>query len=198
MKDRGIGTQRAHVAALVARGAGARIGWLLLLLFAALALSLAVLRPASAATALLSVPETQLLIDMAGQAREKPGELEVRGRQYEAHGAFLVNVNGGDLTANEIKVISDLRVRNGVGEHKGTIDVDIDTVPGGHLTLEYRGSATADSDGSHIVSSGEFKVIKATDSFGNLTAQGVYMMTITEMGIGEGSPALVTISAISN
>ncbi|MBI2865834.1 MAG: hypothetical protein HYX99_00540, partial [Chloroflexi bacterium] len=87
----------------------------------------------------------------------------------------------------------DLRVRDGVGQHQGTIDIDIDTIPGGHLTLEYRGSATV--SGSTIISSGTFKVVKATDIFNGIRSEGSYTLTIVESGDTLGAPATVTFSA---
>lgn len=141
----------------------------------------------------VSVPSTQLLLDRVGEVKAQPGQVEVKDRQYEGIGSLPVTINDTSFTANEIKVISNLRVKGGVGQHQGTVDIDIDTVPGGHLTLEYKGSATL--SGGTIVSGGTFKVVKATDIFALIRSEGTYVMTIVESGSTLGSPATVTFFA---
>ncbi|MBI4310690.1 MAG: DUF3211 family protein [Chloroflexi bacterium] len=144
-------------------------------------------------TLAVSVPDTQLPLDRVGQVRDQGGKLEIRDRQYEGEfGAFPVNINGTEYLADEIKVIFDLKLQNGTGEQRGTIDIDIDRAPGGHITLEYKGTATM--AGSSITSSGEFKVAGATDVFAGTRVSGSYEMTIAESGSTQGSPANVTIS----
>ncbi|MBI2866530.1 MAG: hypothetical protein HYX99_04145 [Chloroflexi bacterium] len=146
----------------------------------------------------VSVSSTRLLLDRVGEVKEKPGEFEVRDRQYEATGSFPVSITSTvssvtTFNANEIKVISNLRVRDGTGEHQGTVDIDIDALPGGHLTLEFRGSVAV--SGSTITSSGTFRVVQATGVFAGIRSEGPYTLTIVESGATLGSPAMVTFSA---
>lgn len=151
----------------------------------------------------LTLPASQLLFDRAGQVKEGNGALEIKDRQYEApletipptFGAFPVAINGVLNTATELKVISNLKAQNGVGKHSGTIDIDIDTVPAGHLTLSYSGSATV--VGSTITSKGTFKTAKTTGIFAGLVANGTYNMTIVESGNTVGAPVTVTLSTAS-
>lgn len=155
----------------------------------------------------LSVPETQLLLEKAGQVKGTPdGQLEVRGRQYEmpldavpsVSAAIPVTINGVRYAASEVKVISSLKAEAGTGEHSGTMDVDIDVpigsaLPAGHLTLEYKGSASV--SGSLIASEGVFRLVKATGTFAGMKAEGIYTLTIVESGSAVGSPATVSITA---
>lgn len=151
----------------------------------------------------LVVPSTQLFLDKVGQVKQG-AQLEVKGRQYEVPletippttASIPITINGVANTANEIKVISNLKVKNGVGQHSGTIDVDIDVLPAaGHLTLQYSGTATV--AGSTITSGGVFKTAKSTGIFAGLVAEGTYMMTIAESGSTQGAPATVTITTTS-
>lgn len=147
----------------------------------------------------ITLPATQLLLDRVGTT----GQNQVKDRQYEAPmetipptmGAFPVTINGVANTATELKVISNLKTKNGVGQHQGTIDVDIDTVPTGHVTLQYNGTATV--VGSTITSKGTFKTSKVTGMFAGLVAEGTYDMTITESGTTFGSPVTVSITTVS-
>ncbi len=142
----------------------------------------------------ISVDSVDLPLDRVGEVKNKGDELEIKDRQYEGElGFFPTNINGTGFQADEIKVISDLKIRDSVGEHRGTIDIDIDSIPGGHITLEYRGTATRKL--STISSSGQFKVIRATGIFDAIRASGSYIMTIVESGNTLGSPATVTIFA---
>ena len=147
----------------------------------------------------VSVVGIELPLDRVGEVRDEGDRLEIRDRQHEGEdGAFPVTINGTGFLADEIKVISDLKVRDGASEHRGTIDIDIDRIPGGHITLEYKGTATisgSTTSGFTIHSSGEFKVTKATDIFEGIRAEGSYNMTIIESGSTLGNLATVTISA---
>lgn len=147
----------------------------------------------------VSINSVELPLDRVGEVRDEGDRFEVKDRQYEGEvGAFPVTINGTDFLADEIKVISDLKVRDGIGEHRGTIDIDIDSVPGGHITLEYKGTATisgSTTSGFTIVSSGEFKVTKATDIFDGIRAEGSYDMTLMESGSSRGDLVTVTVSA---
>lgn len=147
----------------------------------------------------LTVSAVQLLFDRVGQV--KGGE--VKGRQYEIPiddtipptGAPVpVTINGVANTAG-VKVISNLKTKDGVGQHQGTIDVDMDIVPTGHVTLAYNGSATV--VGSTITSKGTFKTAKTTGLFAGLIAEGTYEMTIVESGQVFGSPVTVSITTVS-
>lgn len=143
------------------------------------------------------VDSVELPLDRVGEVRDEDDRFEVRDRQYEGEfGAFQVTINGTGFFADEIKVTSDIKVQNGVGEHRGTIEIDIDSIPNGRITLEYRGSVTI--SGSTVVSSGEFKVIEARDIFDGIRASGSYNMTIVESGSTLGSPATLTILASGN
>lgn len=148
---------------------------------------------------IVSIESIELPLDRVGEVRDEGDRFEVRDRQHEGEfGAFTVTINGTGFLADEIKIISDIKVRDGIGEHRGTIDIDIDSVPGGHITLEYRGTATisgSTASGFTIVSSGEFKVTKATDMFEGIRAEGGYDMTIMESGSTLGDLATVTVSA---
>ncbi len=145
----------------------------------------------------MDVPSTQLILDRVGQVKQSPGQLEVKDRQYEVEFAAVpVTINGVANTATEVKVISNLKAKNGVGQHQGIIDVDIDTIPGDHVTLQYSGTAAV--DGANINSKGTFKTAKTTGIFAGLVAEGTYTMIITETGSTFGSPAIVTISTISS
>lgn len=151
----------------------------------------------------LTLPATQLLFDRAGQTKQGGGQLEIKDRQYEAPletipptlGAFPVTINGVANTATQLKVISSLKTKDGVGQHQGSIDVDIDTVPAGHLTLAYSGTATV--VGSTITSKGTFKTAKTTGIFAGLIAEGTYEMTIVESGSVAGAPVTVSLVTTS-
>ncbi len=143
----------------------------------------------------MDVPAAQLMLNATGQVKGQLPNIEITGRKYEGNGAFPVVINGISYAANEIKVISNLKAKNGAGQHSGTIDVDIDAIPGGHITLQYQGTATIIS--STTTSSGTFKSAKATDTFTGLVAEGTYMMTITETGDAVGSVVTVTITTTS-
>lgn len=156
----------------------------------------------------LTVPATQLLFDRAGQVKEGAGTLEIADRQYEAPletipptlGAFPITINGVANTATQLKVISNLKTKNGVGQHQGTIDVDIDTLPAGHVTLAYSGTATVTGStaaGLTIASKGTFKTAKSTGIFAGLVANGTYEMTIVESGSTVASPVTVSITTVS-
>ncbi|MBI4287702.1 MAG: hypothetical protein HY671_04635, partial [Chloroflexi bacterium] len=149
--------------------------------------------PAPANVLTLKIPSTQFALDQVGQLKGAGAETEIKGRQYEAVGSFSVSVNDAAMTANEIKVISDLKVKGGIGEHVGAVDVDINAIPGGHLTLEYDGTAMV--DGASMMSGGRFKLIKATGTFAGLRAQGTYVMSINEVASAAGSPAAIIFSA---
>jgi len=140
----------------------------------------------------MSMPASQLLMEQLGQVKQAPGQLEIKGRIYAANGTFPVTINGIVYTANQIKVASDLIVKAGVGQHKGTVDVDIDAIPGGHLALQYMGSPVV--SGNLITSSGTFKTAKTTGSFAGLVAEGMYNMTIIETATTIGAPVTVTLS----
>lgn len=145
------------------------------------------------------VPATQTFLDRIGQVKGA----EVKDRQYEVPletipptlASIPVTINGVANIANELKVISNLKVKNGVGQHQGTIDVDIDTIPAGHVTLAYNGTATV--VGSTITSKGTFKTTKTTGIFAGLIAEGNYEMTIIESGQTFGSPVTISITTIS-
>ncbi len=145
----------------------------------------------------LSVPAAQLILDRVGQV--KGGE--IKDRQYEVEFAAVpVTINGASYTATEVKVISNLKTKAGAGQHQGTIDVDIDvplgsTLPAGHITLEYKGSAIV--SGSTISSGGVFKTSKMTGVFAGLVSEGTYSMTIIESGSTFGAPATVSITTTS-
>lgn len=147
----------------------------------------------------ISVDGVELPLDDEGEVRDEGDRLEIRDRQHEGEfGTFPVTINGTGFLADEIKVISNLKVRDGASEHRGTIEIDIDSIPGGRITLEYRGTATisgSTASGFTIVSSGEFKVTKATDMFEGIRAEGGYDMTIMESGSSRGDLATVTVSA---
>lgn len=147
----------------------------------------------------LTVSAVQLLFDRVGQV--KGGE--VKGRQYEIPiddtipptGAPVpITINGVANIAG-VKVISNLKTKNGVGQHQGTIDVDMDIVPTGHVQLAYNGSATV--IGSTITSKGTFKTSKTTGLFAGLIAEGTYEMTIVESSQVFGSPVTVSITTVS-
>lgn len=145
----------------------------------------------------ITLDGVELPLDRVGEVNNENDRFEIRDRQYEGEfGAFPVTINGTSFLADEIKVTSDIKVQGGVGEHRGTIEIDIDSIPNGRITLEYSGSVTI-SD-STIVSSGEFKVIEARDIFDGIGASGSYHMTIVESGSTLGSPATLTISASGN
>lgn len=148
----------------------------------------------------MTVPSTQLFLDRVGQVKGA----EVKDRQYEAPmetipptlGSFPITINGVANTASEVKIISSLKTKNGVGQHQGTIDVDIDLLPAaGHVTLAYNGTATV--VGSTITSKGTFKTTKTTGIFAGLIAEGTYEMTIVETGQVFGSPVTVSITTVS-
>ena len=144
--------------------------------------------------------EVMLPLDRLGEVRDEGDRFEIRDRRYEGEeGAFPVTINNIGFSADEIKVTSDVRIRDGVGEHQGTIEIDIDGTPRGRITLEYRGTVTSKSgsaeDGFTIVSEGEFKVTEAKDIFDGIRAEGTYSMTIMESGSMRDDPATVTISA---
>lgn len=147
----------------------------------------------------MSVAAAQLFMDNLGQVNG----LDINGRQYEAPldtipptlGSFPITINGVANNATSIKVISNLQFKNGIGQHQGTIDIDIDTLPGGHLTLNYNGTAT--TTGSTTVSKGTFKSSKSTGIFTGLVAEGTYEMTIVESAVALGAPVNVTITTIS-
>lgn len=151
----------------------------------------------------LSLINTTLLFDRIGAVKEGIGSLEIKDRQYEAPletipptmGAFPVMINGVANTATQVKVISNLKTQNGVGQHSGTIDIDIDTVPAGHVTLAYDGTATV--VGSTITSKGTFKTAKTTGIFAGLVANGTYNMTILESGTMVGSPVTLNLTTVS-
>ncbi len=142
----------------------------------------------------ISLPSTQLLLDRVGQVKGN----EIKDRQYEVEFAAVpVTINGASYTATEIKVISNLKGN----KHEGTIDVDIDvplgsTLPAGHITLEYKGSAII--SGSMISSGGVFKTSKMTGVFAGLVSEGTYSMSIIETGSTFGSLAIVSITTTSN
>lgn len=150
----------------------------------------------------ISLPASQLLLDRIGQVREKPGEFEVRDRQYEAEFAAIpVLINGISYIATEVKVISSLKAKAGAAQHQGTIDIDIDVplgsaLPAGHITLEYKGSAVV--SGALISSGGVFRTSKMTGVFAALVSEGTYSMTIIETGSALGSPATVSITTTSS
>ncbi len=145
---------------------------------------------------IMSVPATQLTLDRVGQV--KGGE--VKDRQYEGVGQLPVTIGGTLFYATEIKVISNLKAKNGIGQHSGTIDVDIDNIAdptrAGHVALQYQGSATVSTSlsGTTIVSGGTFKTSKTTGIFAGLVASGTYTMAILESGTTLGSPATVSIT----
>ncbi len=136
-----------------------------------------------------------MLLDRVGQVKTQGDKMEVKDRQYEANGSFPVTINGANLNATEIKVLSDLKLDAGTGDHQGTIDVDIDSVPGGHITLDYQGTATMTGD--TIASAGTFETTETTGIFDGLVAEGTYVMTIVESGDTLGSGVIVTISTRS-
>ncbi len=146
----------------------------------------------------ISLPPTQLLLDRVGQAKGT----EVKDRQYEIEFSSIpLTINGVSYTATEVKVISNLKTKAGTGQHQGTIDVDIDvplgsTLPAGHITLEYKGSAIV--NGAMISSGGVFKTSKMTGIFAGLVSEGTYSMSIIETGNTFGSPAIVSITTTSN
>ncbi|MFA5942097.1 MAG: peptidoglycan-binding protein [Candidatus Paceibacterota bacterium] len=147
----------------------------------------------------IALPATQLLFDRVGQV----GQGQVKDRQYEAPletipptmGAFPITINGVANTATQLKVITNLKTKNGVGQHQGTIDIDIDTIPAGHVTLAYNGTATV--VGSTITSKGTFKTAKTTGIFAGLVAEGTYEMTIVESAQVPGAPVTVSITTVS-
>jgi peptidoglycan hydrolase-like protein with peptidoglycan-binding domain len=156
----------------------------------------------------MTVPATQLLLDRIGQVKEGAGTLEIADRQYEAPletipptlGAFPITINGVANTATQLKVISNLKAKNGIGQHQGTIDVDIDTLPAGHLTLAYSGTATVTGStaaGLTITSKGTFKTTNVTGIFAGLVANGTYEMTIVESGSTFASPVTVSITTVA-
>lgn len=137
-----------------------------------------------------------MVLDREGQVKQAAGQLEIKDRQYSIEFASVpVVINGFSHVANEVKVISNLKVKNGTGQHQGTIDVDIDTLPGGHITLQYSGTATL--TGSTITSKGVFKSVKTTGIFAGLVAEGNYEMTTMESGATLGAPATVSITTTS-
>lgn len=148
----------------------------------------------------MTVASAPLFLDREGVVNANG----VADRQYQAplietippaSANIPVTINGVANVATEVKVISNLRTKNGVSQHQGTIDVDIDTIPAGHVTLQYNGSATV--VGSTITSKGTFKTSKVTGIFGGLVAEGNYDMTIVESGQTFGSPATVTITTVT-
>lgn len=141
----------------------------------------------------VTLPASQLLLDREGQVNGT----QVKDRQYEtALGTITpVTINGVANNATEVKVISNMKTKDGVGQHQGTIDIDIDTVPLGHVTLAYSGTATV--TGSTIASKGTFKTTNATGIFNGLVAEGTYDMTIVETGSTFGSPATVTLTTVT-
>ncbi len=142
----------------------------------------------------LNIPASSLVLDRIGQVKEEPGQLEVKDRQYEADGAFPFTFNGSALTASSLKVISNLKIQAGAGQHQGTIDVDLDVLPAvGHLTLQYQGNATM--TGSTITSTGTFKTVKATGVFASAGGSGTYNMTVVESAQTLMAPATVQITA---
>lgn len=159
---------------------------------AAFAAMMFALSPASAGESLsLFVNRVELPLAQVGEVKDDGDELEVKDRQYEGEsGAFLVKLNDVHFRADEIKVSSNLRVENGVTEHRGTIEIGSVF---GRITLEYQGTASVNN--STVLSKGVFKVNKATDVFEGLRASASYKMTIVESGGTLGSPAAVTIAA---
>ena len=159
---------------------------------AAFAAMLSALSLASAGESLsLSVIRVELPLVQVGEVKDDGGELEVKDRRYEGEsGGFLVELNDVHFRADEIKVTSNLRVENGVAEHRGTIDIGSVF---GQITLEYQGTASINS--ATVLSKGVFKVIKATEVFEGIRASVSYEMTIVESGGTLGSPAAVTIAA---
>lgn len=149
------------------------------------------------------LPSSQLLLDRIGQVSEAAGALNVKDRQFEAPletipptlGSFPITINGVANTATQLKVISNLKAQGGIGQHQGTIDVDIDTVPAGHVTLAYSGTATV--AGSTTTSKGTFKTTSATGIFTGLVAEGTYEMTIVESGNTVGSPVMVSLTTVT-
>ena len=139
----------------------------------------------------LFVNRVELPLAQVGEVKDDGGELEVKDRRYEGtSGGFLVELNDIHFLADEIMVTSNLRVENGMAEHRGTIDIGSVF---GQIILEYQG--TASINGSTVRSKGVFKVTKATDVFDGLQASVSYEMTIIESGGTLGSPAAVTIVA---
>lgn len=143
----------------------------------------------------LHVPLTQLALNHVGEVRDEPGELEVRDRDYSASGTFRVTINGSDMVAHRIGIVSNLRVRSGTGEHQGAIALDIANDPGGHLALEYRGLVTP--HGSTIWSAGAFKVVRATGAFAGLRPEGNYGVVIEGLDGPLGSTANVIFAAVA-
>ncbi|MBI2916894.1 MAG: hypothetical protein HYY01_02785 [Chloroflexi bacterium] len=141
----------------------------------------------------VSVPTTQLLLDRVGQAKGGAGQSEVKDRQYEANGLLPVTIDDISFMANEIKVVSNLKIKGSVGQYQGTLDIDIDNVPGGHLTLELKGSASM--SGGAIMSGGTFRVAKSTGDFALIRSEGTYVMTLVESGSTFGSPVTLTFFA---
>lgn len=151
----------------------------------------------------LVVPSRQIFLDRVGQVKANGAQLEIKDRQYEIPletipptvASIPITINGVANVADELKVISNLKVKDGTGQHNGTIDVDIDTLPGGHVTLDYQGTATV--MGSTITSTGKFKTSKTTGIFSGLVAEGTYTMTIVESVSVAGAPATISITTIS-
>ncbi|MBI4289346.1 MAG: hypothetical protein HY671_13085 [Chloroflexi bacterium] len=139
----------------------------------------------------MTISGAQLTTGVVGQVNEQGGQLEIKGRQYAAAGFFPVTINDVSRIANEIKVVSNLKLTAGSGQHQGSLDIDIAAAPGGHVTLEYQGTATM--TGSAIMSKGSFKTTKTTGTFAGLVADGSYDMSIVELASGQGAPAMITI-----
>ena len=149
----------------------------------------------------ISVVNVVLPLDRVGEVRDEGDRLEVRDRRYEGEaGTFRVAIDDTGFLADEIKVTSDLKVQGGIGEHRGTIEIDIDnSTRNGRITLEYRGTASVSgstTSGFTIVSRGDFKVTETRGIFNGMRAEGSYNMTIVESGSTLGSSATTTISAL--
>jgi len=136
----------------------------------------------------MNIPASTLILDRVGTVKANGAQLEVADRQYEGTGNFTIYINGQTMTATSLKVISNLKLNAGVGDHSGTVDVDIDLLPNaGHLALQYNG--TANMTGSTIYSAGTVKSTKNTGIFAGIVVDGTYTMTIVEYGQTLGSSA---------
>ncbi|MBI2916893.1 MAG: hypothetical protein HYY01_02780 [Chloroflexi bacterium] len=144
----------------------------------------------------LHVPRIQLALVRWGEVNAGPGELEVRDREYEATGAFRVTVNGSEFVAHEMRVASNVRVRDDLVEHWGAVEINVDELPASHLSLQYKGLARF--DGSTIRSAGAFKVIAATGSFAGFSPKGHYGVLMERVPGVTGSPVNAIFAAVGH
>ncbi len=139
----------------------------------------------------LTINKAELSLERTGQMKEKAGGLEISNTRYAGTGEYRIRINDDDFTAKKLKVSSNLKFKNNLGEHKGMIDIEVDTDD--NLVLQYKGSAK--KDGLRIESTGKIDVSEATGIFVGMTwDQGTYSIRITESGSDVGSPAIITIT----